>query len=62
MKRPDKLSELEILEIDAAITQIEEWSDDCPMQCPLGRLLKSVLKILNHCEAQQGGTYREKRK
>ena len=50
-----ELSEFESLELDAAITQIETWSDECPMQCPLGHLLKSVLKILQHCQKKQRG-------
>ena len=44
------ISDDESLELDAAITQIKTWSNGCPMECPLGALLKSVLKVLAECE------------
>ena len=49
-----KLTQKELIELDAAITQIESWSNGCPMACPLGSLLKGVLKIL-HYQQKQGG-------
>jgi hypothetical protein len=62
MNEVNKLSESEILELHAAITQLEEWSDDCTMRCPLGRLVKSVLKILHHCQMRPDEMHRKDKK
>lgn len=59
MSENEELTPEEAIELDAAITQIESWSSGCPGACPLGNLLKSVLKILHHCEKQGGGRYRK---
>ena len=52
------ISDQELLELDVAITQVQSWFSECSMKCPLGNMLRIILKV-GLLILENGGNYKD---